>query len=317
MNATVLRWMVVLAFSLVACKEKLCEQGDESCEVGDGKCVVGYDGDCSRGQVCYAGEGAPKSKQGTCAGGQFDADGKLIATVTPEGLAGLSRTNGQYRDCFFGCPMEAPLPPTWLGKGPATLTVSVHGPNAETERLKIAVRDVEHPICVRNGSTPGGQPLWECSLSEELVGINTTKSLKLQLWTENTQGFPWIGSAFVDTRPLQLDLEVSIEEGFLKLGAQKMPVDIERTYFGAHLTEVEYLSIEAIRNGNTLQLIQQPISCSYDAYWEEPAPSCYVSVPFSVEQHGPLPLTIRAIVNAKDKAGNEVSNAELTALLTP
>jgi len=122
MSKRLLGWVVVLALSTVACTEEmeegqesqacqeskggkkckqekerekerererqkiLCEKDDERCEVGDGKCVVGYDDECPVGQVCYAGEGAPKGKQGTCTDGQFDAHGKLTAAVLFRGL---------------------------------------------------------------------------------------------------------------------------------------------------------------------------------------------------------------------------------------
>jgi len=337
MEKRVLWWMLMLAFSWVACKgerlgengERLCEKGDESCEVGNGKCVVGYDGDCFWGRVCYADEGAPKGKPGTCTDGQFNANGKLIAVVEATNFEQAGRSVGpinppwlRQRECFAVCPSHGdPMPPLWLGRAPATLTVIVKGPQAETEQLKALVRGVEHKDCVPTASSPG-QREWECSFAEEdWAGKNTQESLKLKLWTESSQDFPWISSYHVDTQPMELEdlsLEARVEEGFLEVAVDKK--DAGRwnpSLFGSRalLYKVYYSNLEIFLNSSKVSEDWKPITQQHfpERLWK-PRPDYRTELPADLKP-GDI-LEIHTTVNASDLAGNEVSHADLTTTLT-
>lgn len=335
---------LMLTFSLVACKketpcepnnkyceeEGLCEKSEKSeeskerCKVGEGKCVVGYDGDCERGQVCYAGEGAPKGKPGTCTDGQFDANGKWIAVVSAENFIQGERSVGatdapwmKQRDCFASCPVAELMPPLWLGKAPATLKVTVQGPQAETEQLKAKGRGVEHENCVATGSSPGKRE-WTCHFPQEnWAGENTRESLKLELWTENSKDFPWISSYQVDTKPLELDLKLEVKHGLdagdsLEATVYKRGTDKEAwAERGAPLEKVEYLSLEVIGDNGDIQSTSGPISCHLTVF--QHAYGCPTQLATQVGT-----FTLRATgVKATDLAGNEVSHAELTTTLKP
>jgi len=327
MNSWMLRLKVVLlALSLSACQEKLCKAGDERCEIGQGKCVVGYDGDCYQGQVCYAGQAAPKGKKGSCSDGQFDEDGQLIATVVVEEFMqgdqnliwwGLNSN----RDCFFGCPVPTTVvyPPPWLGKAPATLKAIVQGPHAETEQLKIAVREEEHSLCEKLDSTPEGRQRWQCDfLEENWAGENVRTSfddIKISLWTENTLKYPQIARFPVDTRPLELYLEAQVEadpqneqEYYLVVQAHKVGLNVgEETRFGAHLKKVEYSSLEVFReNGELFWRTSEPMLCNEYSWGVSSNCSSAWSPRFSSKPSGHF--TIRATeLKASDWAGNEVS----------
>ena len=343
---------VALAFLLLACKEKeklceqenkpcktntgeaLCEEAEKRCEVGKGKCVVGYDGDCwTRGQVCYAGDGAPKGKPGTCTDGQFDANGKLRATLVYKGVkqgerwVGVDTAPGPYGPCFFPCPVIEPAlsAPSWLGKAPATLAVTIQGPNAEAEQLKVSVRGLETGHCKRSGSTPGRQE-WECEFPEGWAGVNTTEPLELKMWIESAQEFPKTKKLGVDTQAMALELDTYRGEGVLtvnvrKAGAPKDAWKLDRAWFA----EVRYSTVEVFKNDLQIPFALEsnmslPLTLSYS--------------PSSPEQWGPLPseitlyadfessdtLEVRTTVSAKDMADNEFPNshfpsAELEARL--
>jgi hypothetical protein len=330
MRTRVLEWVVILAFSLVACKdkEKLCEAGDESCEVGDGKCVVGYDGDCDLGQACYAGEGAPKGKPGTCTDGQFDASGKLVAAAAfvvfkerPWSSADLHFDG----ECFFGCEKTLALyPPYYLGKESSTLLVSVRGPHAETEQLKVAVRGVEQDGCEKAGGISEGRQAWECSFPEGWAGVNTREALELKLWTENTREYPKTHPFSVDTQPLEpsLELEARVKElRYLNGGGQisscHLDVSVhktgvgrgwESTYPGAWLSEVDYSSIGLFREGVEVPLPWQLGKINLLPSSPLP-PDQWIELPADFDKTGTF--EIRATVSAKDLAGNEVSLKEL------
>jgi len=333
MKTWILRLTVALAFSLAACdgKDKLCEAGDESCKVGNGKCVVGYDGDCSPGQVCYAKEGAPKGKPGTCTDGQFDASGQLIATAVLRGLKGVE---GWPRpdmhpggECFLGCQVPAiALPPFCLGKAPATLEVVVRGPHAETEELKASVRGVEVHGCERN---PARRQEWECSLPENWVGTSTREPLELRLWTENTKAFPRTLSFCVDTQPLELALEVRVEhERYLNGGGAVaksfLLVNVVKKGIGrgwgsswdagAWLSKVHYSSLRVFLN-NHISGIEIEIPATWPLGDREPflSPDYRIELPveFKASDHS---LGICATVSAQDLAGNEVNHAQLCVI---
>jgi hypothetical protein len=305
-----LGWGALLVFSLLACeeteKEGVCNEGDESCEVGNGKCVVGYDGDCFWGQVCYANEGAPKGKPGTCTDGQFDAEGKLTTVVTFTGLKdGKSWPNHLEGDCFLGCGVPAILPsPLWLGKAPATLLLSVQGPNAEAEQLKVSVRGVEGGNCEKVVGAPEGRQGWECSFPEGWVGDNTTEPLALKLWTGNTQEYPKTYLLSVDTKPLQMSLHghvFSRPEGEIHeiiVFARKYDAN------SAPLEEVKYENLLIERSdGETKSVPNLHFRCVL------PSLSCHIAIPF--EPPYDIFTIIATGVKAKDFAGNEASYAEL------
>ena len=353
---------VVLAFSLAACKEKeklcepsnlhceegeaLCKEAEERCKVGEGKCVVGYDGDCERGQVCYAGEGAPKGKPGTCTDGEFDAEGKLIATVVSSGLFQGNRIIGvharteqpsmpscpwRYRECFGGCLVPTlavgPTAPDWIGRGAATMTVKVQGPHAEAAQLKAAVRGAAHEGCEKTGSPSQGRQQWTCRFPEGWAGLNTTESLALKLWTENIQACPWGGGFLVDTQPLELALEAQVKEGFLEasinkpgaLGWQEEQVWPWGTTDRAWLREVHYSSLRVFRNGHEIPMAWEPVTRMYGFSWEqwEFPPGADPRIELPADLNPGDTLEVRATVNAKDLADNEVSMQELTTTLKP
>ena len=332
---------VMLALSLVACKEeeankkdeegevkeaKLCKPDEEACEVGNGKCVTGYDGDCEGGQVCYAGEGAPEGKQGTCTDGQWDAEGKVVAAVVFKGFKGGERwpraDQGPAGKCFRGCQvLSIVLPPFWLGKGPATLEASIQGPRAEAERLQVSVRGIEKEGCVKTGSALGRQQ-WECSFLEGWAGTHTRESLALKLWAGSNP--PWTGSFLVDTQPLELALKAEVQSS--QGGSHSLYVELKKSVPGkdkkeewpqsgsaAWLKEVDYSKLEVSRNGGLIPVDWTP--------GKHPLPQSDASS----EHSFPLPaeflptdtLEVRATVSAKDRAGNEVVGKELSIRLLP
>jgi len=332
---------VAVVFSLSACKEELCEAGDERCEVGDGKCVVGYDDNCEWGQVCYAGEGAPKGKRGTCTDGEFDAEGKLVATVLSSGPIQGDQIIGAHRsaerpgvpdcpwrprECFSDCIFVdyGPTAPDWIGRGAATLTVSVQGPHAETAQLKAAVRGVDHEGCEKNGSASKGRQQWTCHFPEGWAGENTTESLAINLWTENIPSCPWGVRFLVDTKPLELNLEAQVKEGFLEASLSKPGVVGWQwelgwpwgTTDGAWLQEVSYSSLKIFKNDSEISIPWEPVTRVYGFGGEWPPPQGAdprVQLPAGLTPGDTL--EIRATVSAKDLAGNEVTEEKLTTTL--
>jgi len=301
----------------------LCEKGDERCEVGDGKCVVGYDGDCPTGQVCYAGEGAPKGKQGTCTDGRFDADGKLATSVAFREFKQGERRLFPYkmdvpaRECF-GCYDPGHTyqrPPDWLGRAPASLLVSIQGPHAEKEQLKATVRGMPHEGCKPTTERPKygtfleGQLWWKCEFAEGFAGLETTEPLELQLWTERSQAFPWKGSFLVDTLPMALVLETHLSDEFLVVNTHKrgVPRD-EMTRIGASLQEVSYSSLKVFAGGDEISVDWEPRT-----HLIGNTSDYRLRLLLGLGQTGPL--TLEATVSAKDRADNEVSNVPLTTTL--
>jgi len=297
-------------------EELLCEKGDERCEVDGSKCVVGYDGDCPWGQVCYGGEGAPRGKRGTCTDGRFNLEGKLMPTLMledflQEGKSLLGPRLNLEGECFFECPLFAPPMPFhfWAGKAPATVKVRIQGPNAQAEQLKVAVRGVEREGCVKTSSSLGRQG-WECSFLEGWAGTNTREPLELNLWTENT--FPWTGSFFVDTRPLELNLEAHLEEGFLEVSVNKRGVPRnEWTLLGAPLDTVHYFELKVFRNGTEMPIGFEPKTRHMWFF----KPDHQIQLPADFEPTDTL--EVHATVSAQDRSGNKVAMETLETTLEP
>jgi len=329
------------------CKEKLCEAGDERCEVGDGKCVVGYDGDCDFDQVCYAGKGAPKGKQGTCVPGEFDEKGNLRATVGFRRFIQGERTvlpNVSSRDvqrnhdCFFGCsvPSIAPHPYptlTWLGKAAATLEVSVRGPHAETEQLTVTVRGVEADSCAKLAPASldkSDRVWWQCHFpTEGWAGLNTLELLKLGLWTESTRDMPWTDSFLVDTLPLELHLKAQLQHlphlnggGKYALGVSAHKTGVEgRGWEGpwpwvgvrAWLSKLHYVELKVFRNNAEISTDFEPQTHVWPLWdWHAMKPQAFdylLHLPADFKPDTDT-LEIHATVSATDLADNAFPNSE-------
>jgi len=335
------RLAALWAFSLLACEGEawlpayrgdagggawVCEAGDKRCKVGELTCVVGYDGDCPWGQVCYGGKGALKGKMGTCEDGQFDAKGQLTATVVLQKFVQAERwvwpvshgLHAQSRECFWGCPLEEEAFPLWggfgFGKAPATLEVSVRGPHAEAEQLKVAVRGVEHEGCVKSGHA-SGWPLWECHFAEGWAGANTREALELKLWTESGQEVPWVGSFWVDTQPLELVLEAQLRGDFLEVSVNKKGVARRESGFstkagGAWLEEVRYSKLEVIRNNMEISVI---VDSEAPSLWPLSTQADHQLGFFNLQSSDTF--EVYATVSARDSAGNEVTMEALETRL--